>query len=206
MRIGWVSMVLVACTGTTIGETDSDPSDGTDATDVVVLNDVDGDGYTDDVDCNDLDPRVSPGASEVAWNGVDDDCDGRIDGDGGYEGTAQVVFRATVEGRNYRWDLECPTAVSRSGWTVDLEITCQPPTGDELARQVMGETLWIREQDNIAEEGRLDGSIVVESSDGWSVVGGGAMIWSGLDSVTGQASMTSRFARANADFSATFVD
>ena len=41
--------------------------------------DADGDGYTvADGDCDDGDPAVNPGASEVC-NGFDDDCDGIID-------------------------------------------------------------------------------------------------------------------------------
>lgn len=42
--------------------------------------DGDGDGYPLDVDCNDLDPLVFPGAPEVC-DGFDNDCDGRADED-----------------------------------------------------------------------------------------------------------------------------
>ena len=53
---------------------DSDPPDDTDPPEET---DLDGDGYTDD-DCDDTDPAVNPGATEVC-NGVDDDCNGDID-------------------------------------------------------------------------------------------------------------------------------
>jgi hypothetical protein len=44
------------------------------------LLDADLDGYTVDVDCDDADPAVFPGAEELC-NGVDDDCDSGIDED-----------------------------------------------------------------------------------------------------------------------------
>ncbi|MCB9763847.1 MAG: FG-GAP repeat protein [Alphaproteobacteria bacterium] len=53
------------------------PYDGVDNDcDGADLDDVDGDGFTDDVDCDDEDPDVYPGAVEVCLDGVDNDCDG----------------------------------------------------------------------------------------------------------------------------------
>ena len=44
--------------------------------------DADGDGWTPtDGDCTDYDASVNPGALEDCGNGVDDDCDGTMDGD-----------------------------------------------------------------------------------------------------------------------------
>jgi hypothetical protein len=55
-----------------------DPADAVDA---------DADGFGPSTDCDDGDPTVSPGASEVPYNGTDDDCqpltpDDDLDGDG----------------------------------------------------------------------------------------------------------------------------
>ena len=43
--------------------------------------DLDNDTVGPPCDCDDSDPDVSPGAEELCSNGVDDDCDGLVDGD-----------------------------------------------------------------------------------------------------------------------------
>ena len=60
--------------------------------------DADGDGYYDETcggkDCDDSDPAVNPDAGEVCDNGIDDDCDGLVDGD---DPDCLVVFTLDVD-------------------------------------------------------------------------------------------------------------
>ena len=72
--------LLVACP-----QEQSSGDKGTD-TAVDVGPDTDGDGVPDSADCDPNDPFVYPGASELPYNEVDEDCDGvalmDVDGDG----------------------------------------------------------------------------------------------------------------------------
>ena len=48
--------------------------------------DLDSDGYPSDVDCDDYDPEVNPGADEIPYDGKDNDCDGIVSNDGDGDG------------------------------------------------------------------------------------------------------------------------
>ncbi|SHO53664.1 putative metal-binding motif-containing protein [Desulfopila aestuarii] len=41
--------------------------------------DTDGDGYNNRIDCNDNNPAINPGAIELCFDGVDNNCDGLAD-------------------------------------------------------------------------------------------------------------------------------
>jgi hypothetical protein len=60
--------------------------------------DADGDGWTIALgDCNDADAGVSPGANEIAANGVDDNCDGFIDGATSFDVDGDGYLGVSVE-------------------------------------------------------------------------------------------------------------
>ena len=57
--------------------------------DAIPCADADGDGLDGSIDCDDLDPTVGAGTPEVC-NGLDDDCDGEVDEEGGSDWYADM--------------------------------------------------------------------------------------------------------------------
>ena len=68
--------LLILLLGAGCGE----PDKGADGGSTVDPNDRDGDGYGADEDCNDNNPDVNPGATEIC-NHINDDCDDEVDED-----------------------------------------------------------------------------------------------------------------------------
>jgi len=78
MKFLLVFLSLIFATACRSDEVDKDTPDGTETGDVLV--DGDGDGVIEEMDCDDADASVHPGAPETC-NEVDDDCDGEVDED-----------------------------------------------------------------------------------------------------------------------------
>ncbi|HMV67885.1 MAG TPA: putative metal-binding motif-containing protein, partial [Myxococcota bacterium] len=98
MRLWWIlagGLLAGACRGTLpedpVGGKDPVTDSDTDQTNPE-SRDLDEDGYTVDDDCDDGDPAVNPGMSEVTYDGSDNDCDPSTpDDDLDFDGFALVL-------------------------------------------------------------------------------------------------------------------
>ena len=72
---------LLSCQGDGKDYVDVEPIDT-----AGVLQDLDGDGFFSDEDCDDNDPQVYPGVDEIC-DGFDNNCDGQVD-----EGVLEVFY------------------------------------------------------------------------------------------------------------------
>ncbi|MEN0062777.1 MAG: MopE-related protein [Myxococcota bacterium] len=79
--------VVMACGDTNGCEETAQADLDDDCNPRMLTEDLDGDGFTSDEDCDDLDPEVNPAQSEIPYDGIDNDCspdtrDLDADGDG----------------------------------------------------------------------------------------------------------------------------
>lgn len=142
--------------------------------------DLDADGYDYTVDCLDLNADVNPGATEI-WNGLDDDCDGVIDGDGDWTGEIGVTATAMYEGRPYDFTLRCPFVGTRLAKTFSWLVTCTPNVADADAQRLLGASFTLVPDDAAVEGEAWSGAVTLASSSGWDSDAEGEIAWSALD-------------------------
>ena len=149
--------------------------------------DVDEDGYDDTVDCDDYDPSINPGAKED-WDLIDNDCDGRVDANGVYAGTASLSLRVVYEGTLRRWSVPCSGELVRETARVDVTMTCAIVEADDpLAITVLGEQIIIREVDNFVEQDTFGGAFDISSDTDWNTDASGSLIWVSLQKARGRS-------------------
>jgi len=194
-----LALLQLSCTGsgtldipsetagdTSVSEETGEPIDTDSDTEVPVVDD-DGDGHAAEVDCDDANAAVHPDATE-AFNGIDDDCDGRIDADGTFEGTHSVTANAVFEGTVHSFNLACPATVTRTGTTFDFTITCTTVPTDAMAQVLLGATVTVTPRRHDVTGATWSGSIDITSSNGWDTRGDGSLNWTTMESVQLQTS------------------
>ncbi|MCP4804316.1 MAG: hypothetical protein GY913_22865 [Proteobacteria bacterium] len=162
---------------------DSDSDSDTD-TDDPGPPDEDGDGYDATEDCDDDDDDIHPGATEV-FDGIDNDCDDRIDANGDYKGSLTVTAEGWYEGTKYTLTPDCPMTMVRGLTNAAWVVTCTTEASDTYGRLLLGETLTITPDDDyLWELDTWSGTAVFESSDGWDTNGTGTLSWNDMEKAT----------------------
>lgn len=128
--------------------------------------DHDGDGFVASEDCDDRDPLTHPDAPEE-WNAVDDDCDGRVDANGDYEGVLDLRANAIYMGEAYAYRVSCPGLIQRTGPALRVDITCSPNLDEPNAELLLGETVTIQGDSDSMSGAEWTGSLDV-AGNGWS--------------------------------------
>ena len=200
-RLLVAAWALAGCTGQDVAAGDTGAAGSTDTGDTGGIDDsgdtgaggpvdADGDGHdavaTGGDDCDDGDPAVSPSAEEVAWNGLDDDCDGRADADGTYAGTLELLASAVYEGRTYSYVVPCEGGLVRTLGEVSLELVCTPDLGEDEADRLLGAELTVAPSESPLElDGATwSGNVEFTSSNGWDTRGQGSLTWADGNAVS----------------------
>jgi hypothetical protein len=144
---------------------------------------MDEDWWCEELDCDDSDPDVNPGADEVPDNGIDDDCDGYTDEEEPDTGTDIDTDSDTDTGTSpCPFDCMSPTLCLLVGGVVHDEYTCEgisvccdpdPPPGPLVI--TFWERMWYGA--SYSQHRLLIGpgyATNPEDSSTWTVLAGGA--------------------------------
>lgn len=159
------------------GDTGQDTGD----TGTTEPRDRDEDGFAEDVDCDDLNAEIFPGATET-FDGVDQDCDGVVDASGEYSATIEISASGWFEGERHDFELSCPTTMTRDLVDFEMEVVCTTPETDYWGMLLLGELLTIVPDDPyLWELDKWEGPTVVTSSNGWDTMGEGVLVWQDMN-------------------------
>lgn len=186
--------------------TDTAPTDSAPVDTAPAPRDLDGDGVDDRTDCDDRDPARTPGGPEV-WDGIDNDCDDRVDADGDYAGTLALDATGIYQGTPYTFRLACPLSLARTGRTLVLEAVCTPDPADPDAQRLLGPRLVVSViEARVAPAARWSGAFLVTSDSGWDTDGEGTVtLAETLDRADIAFSLRAPFLTANGSARAAWV-
>ena len=145
-----------------------------------VLEDIDEDGYWSDVDCDDWNPNIYPGAPEIL-NNEDDDCDGYVDIDGQHRGMLQMQAVGIFEGQSYFFEQDCTGMIQRERGTVEMNLTCVIDQSQEKAALLLGGEIAVHALEHFIFENLGESQAAFSSVNGemeWNAFGNAAWEWS----------------------------
>lgn len=144
------------------------------------LQDIDQDGFLEDVDCDDWNPNIYPGAVELL-NDEDDDCDGYIDADGIHSGTLTLEAVAIYQGQPYNFSQTCVGSIERVVGQVAMLLQCEIDQSQQRADQLLGHMIEVDSSANFVFENEGEAPAIFVSTGGeieWDANGTVTWTWS----------------------------
>jgi hypothetical protein len=107
---------------------------------IVGAPDADGDGFNAGLDCDDADAAINPGASEMCGDGIDNDCDGAIDGADGNAARGDFCYDGDGDGycvdSNDDGDIDVVTLCDNADANAEMIATHTGGDADAVANYI----------------------------------------------------------------------